>query len=281
MTPTHASRTALATSLMRALHSRTAPAPLIDDKWGDHLVPEAMRHAMPETALRANAAYADVIVRARYAEDALAAALLVGTDQYVIIGAGFDSFAHRRPADAHALSIYEVDHPATQGLKRQRLQACGVAESSTLHYVAADLSQEDLGAALARSSFQPGRPTFFSWLGVTMYLSREANLAALRAIAACAAPGSELVFTYVDDAVFEPGHAANEAFGALRQHVASVGEALLSGFDPATLSAQLWEAGFQQLEDLNGDEMVARYDASGVNGLQSNSAAHIARARVI
>ena len=280
MTPPNASRTALATSLMRAMHSRTAPAPLIDDSWGDHLVPETMRQAMPEPALRANAAYADVIVRTRYTEDALAAALARGVDQYVIIGAGFDSFAHRRPAAARALTVYEVDHPATLGLKRQRLQACGVTESSDLHYVAADLSREDLSAALAHSPFQPGRPTFFAWLGVTMYLSREANLAALRAIAASAAPGSELVLTYVDEAVFARGHAATDAFTELRQRVASVGEAFLSGFTPAGLSAQLEGIGFQLMEDLNGDEMVARYDADGINGLQSNNAAHIARARV-
>jgi methyltransferase (TIGR00027 family) len=280
MIPILASRTALAASLMRALHSRTAPSHLIDDEWGDRLVPEAMRQAIPEAALRANAAYADVILRTRYAEDALAAALARGIDQYVLLGAGFDSFAHRRPADARALLIYEIDHPATQGLKRQRLQACGVAESSELHYVATDLSQEDLGAALARSPFQSDRPAFFSWLGVTMYLSREANLAALRSIAACAAPGSELVFSYVDELLFKPGHSPTAEFSALRQKVASQGEAFLSGFDPANLSAQLWDAGFELLEDLNGDEMVARYDARGVNDLRSNSAAHIAHARV-
>ncbi|GAB4558326.1 MAG: class I SAM-dependent methyltransferase [Rhizobacter sp.] len=280
MTSFDASRTALATSLMRAVHSRTAPARLIDDVWGDRLVPEAVRQAMPELALRANAAYADVIVRTRYTEDALAAALARGVDQYVIIGAGLDSFAHRRPANARALTVYEVDHPATLGLKRQRLQACGVAESTELHYVAADLSREDLGAALAHSPFQPGRPTFFSWLGVTMYLSREANLAALRAITACAAPGSELVFTYVDEAVFSSGHAATGAFTELRQRVASVGEAFLSGFNPAGLRAQLQSSGIQLLEDLNGNEMVARYDADGINGLESNSAAHLVHARM-
>ncbi|MGY4830350.1 class I SAM-dependent methyltransferase [Sphaerotilaceae bacterium SBD11-9] len=279
MSPTLASRTALATSLMRALHSRTAPAPLIDDVWGDRLVPDPVRQALPEAALRANAAYADVILRTRYAEDALAAAVSRGVDQYVIVGAGFDSFAHRRPAPARTLNVYEVDHPATLDLKRRCLQAGGVAESGRLQFVAADLACEDLGAALARSSFQPGRPGFFSWLGVTMYLTHEANLAALRAIATCAAPGSELVFSYVDEAVFEPGHASAE-FTALRHTVASMGEAFLSGFDPARLSGQLRDAGFELLEDLNGEEMVARYDSGGVNGLRSNRAAHLAHARV-
>ncbi|MBS0508793.1 MAG: class I SAM-dependent methyltransferase, partial [Proteobacteria bacterium] len=162
MNPSNASRTALAASLMRAVHSRTDPVPLLDDVWGDRLVPESVRAAArqavldrmdpdaranalasPESvldrALRTNAAYADVIIRARYTEDALQAAVARGIDQYVIIGAGFDSFACRRPAYATKLRIFEVDHPATQTLKRQRLMECGVPESDLLHLIAADL----------------------------------------------------------------------------------------------------------------------------------------------
>ena len=221
MNPSTASRTALATSLIRAVHSRADPAPLLDDTWGDRFVPESVRAAFRQPALdrmepdartkaltlpelvldrvlRANAAYADVIIRARYTEDALKLAVTRGICQYVIIGAGFDSFAYRRPPYASQLEIFEIDHPATQGLKRQRLIECGVPDSNSLHFIPADLSVEQLGEALARSNFQPTQPTFFSWLGVTMYLTREANLDALRAIASCAPAGSELVFTYVE-----------------------------------------------------------------------------------
>lgn len=280
--PNLASRTALATSLMRAVHSRTAIAPLIDDNWGDRLVPEGVHApgAARDAALRANAAYADVILRTRYAEDALQSALARGMGQYVMVGAGFDSYACRRPESAQSLNVYEIDHPSTQGLKRQRLQACGVAESGTHHFIAADLALEDVGTALARSPFQPAQPSFFSWLGVTMYLTREANLGSLRAMAACSAAGSELVFTYVDEVVFDVAYEATGAFRELRQNVAATGEAFLSGFNPATMKAQLRETGFELLEDLNGDEMVARYDCAGVNGLRSNAAAHIVHARV-
>jgi methyltransferase (TIGR00027 family) len=302
MNASDASRTALATSLMRALHSRADPSPLLDDPWGDRLVPSSIRAAFrqaaldrvdsnartpalasPETvldrALRASAAYADVIVRARYTEDALQEAVARGIDQYVIIGAGFDSFACRRPAYADRLNVFEVDHPATQTLKRQRLDACGVALEA-VYFVSADLSTEDLQAALARSSYQQTRATFFSWLGVTMYLTREANRAALRAIASCATDGSELVFTYIDEAVFGAAYADNEAFSKLKTAVSASGEAFLSGFDPRTIGEELQEAGLELLEDLNGDQMVARYDPDGVNGLQSNSLAHIAHVRV-
>jgi methyltransferase (TIGR00027 family) len=276
-----ASRTALATSLMRSLHTRTARLPLIDDDWGDRLVPEAVR-ASPlahDDLLRANAAYADVILRTRYNEDALKVALATGICQYLLIGAGFDSQVCRpRPGK---LQVYELDHPATQALKRQRLRECRISEPAEHHhFIAADLGEEALADALARSTFQSTEKSFCSWLGVTMYLPREANLACLRSIAACTAPGSELVFTYVDEAVFGSGYAATPAFTRLRERVAARGEPFVSGFDPATLKALLSGCGLELLEDLNGDEMVARFDPEGLNGLQSNPAAHIVHARV-
>ena len=230
--------------------------------------------------LRANAAYADVIIRARYAEDALEAAVERGVTQYVIIGAGFDSFAYRRPIWAGGLTIYEIDHPATQGMKRQRLAECGVDASGLVEFIAADLSLEALDSALARSSFQPDQLTFFSWLGVTMYLTREANLSAFAAIAASAPAGSELVFNYVDQQALDPGTVVGEAFSRLKSEVSSAGEAFLSGFDPAVVGEQLRTAGLLLLEDLNGAQAVARYDASGLNGLRSAAFAHIAHARV-
>jgi methyltransferase (TIGR00027 family) len=299
VTPSQASRTALATSLMRALHSRGDPAPLLDDPWGDRLVPATVRAAFAEramaqrnaaggagvspddaldAALRANAAYADVVLRSRYTEDALQAAVTRGVAQYVIVGAGFDSFVCRRPAWAHALNVYEVDHPDTQRLKRQQLQACGVAGSASMHFIEADLSVEDLGSALARSTFDATQPAFFSWLGVTVYLTREANLAALRSIAACTSAQSELVFTYIDEAALAPGHAGAEDFRKLRGEVQAAGEAFLSGFDPATLKALLLDTGLLLKEDLDGHQGIARYDPAGINGLRSAGAAHMAHA---
>lgn len=303
MNPLGASRTALATSLMRALHSRHDPAPLLDDNWGDRLVPDTARAAlcqrvldgMPPTArvkaaadpeallgqsLRANAAYAGVILRTRYTEDALEAAVNQGVTQYVIIGAGFDSFAYRRPNWAAKLAIFEVDHPATQAVKRQRLAECGIDSPASVEFVATDLSTENLGAALARSSFQPAQPTFFSWLGVTIYLTQEANLTALRAIALCAPAGSELVFTYVDQKVLDPDAVVTEAFHKQKAAVSSAGEPFLSGFDPHMLGEQLRAEGLLLLEDLNGIQAVAKYDASGVNGLRTAGTWHIAHARV-
>lgn len=303
LNPHEASRTALVASLMRALHSRHDPAPLIDDDWGDRLVPDAVRTALcqramaklpqaaqisaaanPATvlsqALRSNAAYADVITRTRYTEDALAAAVGRGVTQYVIIGAGFDSFAYRKPGWAAGLKVCEIDHPATQKLKMERLMACGVDASTSVEFISADLSAEALGSALQRSSFQPGKPTFFAWLGVSMYLTQAANVSALRAIATCAPAGSELVFNYVDQKVLHPDAATAEAFRKLKADASSAGEALLSGFDPETLGAQLQGAGLLLLEDLNGNQMLDKFDGAGSNGLVPAPDAHIVHAKV-
>ena len=278
-----ASRTALATSLMRAAHTRLDPHPLIDDPWGDRLVPESVRRVVTsageslDESLRRNASYANVIMRTRFAEDALQTAVAKGVSQYVLIGAGFDSFSLRRPTYAANLQIFEIDFPATQGLKIERIDACGIVLPDAVHFIAADLSQESVAAALARSTFDTKRLTFFSWLGVTMYLTREANLATLRSIASCSPTASEVVFTYFDERVFQ---AQSESFRALEQRVAAIGEPFLSGFAPAELAADLAPCGLDLVEDVSGSEAVARYDPSGEHGLGPSRFSHMALARV-
>jgi methyltransferase (TIGR00027 family) len=278
-----ASRTALATSLMRAAHTRLDRHPLIDDPWGDRLVPESVKRAMAspnevlDESLTRSQSYANVIMRTRYAEDALRAAVSQGVSQYVLIGAGFDSFALRRPAYSANLQIFEIDFPATQRLKIERIDACGIALPDAVHFIAADLSQESVAAALTRSQFETQRLTFFSWLGVTMYLTREANLATLRSIASCSPAGSEVVFTYLDERVFQ---ARSETFRALEQRVAAIGEPFRSGFNPAELAANLAACGLDLVEDLSGSEAAARYDRRGEHSLGQSMFSHMALARV-
>jgi len=296
------SRTALTVSLMRALHSRRDPSPLLDDTWGDRLVPDSERERFCQrilarmgeedraAALRApglildnfllvNVAYPGVVIRSRYTEDALREAVNRGILQYVLIGAGFDSFALRRPAFSEDLEIFEIDHPATQAFKVQRIRDCGISLPASVHFVSADLANEDLEAALVRSSFRREQPAFFSWLGATVYLTREANLAALRAVANVGAPASELVFTYVDQIEFVPG--GPRSLGEVNvKAVAMLGEPYLSGFDPREISNDLRHAGLELIEDLDGRKMSERYGRTGVNALQPPVSLHIARARV-
>jgi methyltransferase (TIGR00027 family) len=301
MKPGTASKTALATSLMRAHHTRTDPVRIIDDPWGDRLVPEAAREAMRQRArsaaathehkacdigrdalleawLRRSPAYATVVTRSRYAEDALHAAVTRGCTQYVLVGAGFDSYALRTPPQAAHVTIYEIDHPATQSLKRERLSACGISVPDSVHFLAADLSTVSLRSVLERSSFDSKEPAFLSWLGVTMYLTREANLELLRSVSSSATAGSELVFTYVDQIAFETNAINNSAIG---ESVASVGEPFLSGFYPKTLAQDLRLVGFALLEDVDDSQLVQRYDPRGLNQLKPVPVSRIARARVI
>jgi methyltransferase (TIGR00027 family) len=296
------SRTALATSLMRALHARRDPSPLLDDPWGDRLVPQSERDRIGQgilarmdadaraAALRApdsildgflltNVAYPGVIIRSRYAEDALKQATVRGIRQYVLIGAGFDSFALRRPAFAESLEIFEIDHPATQTFKIERIGDCGIALPPSVHFVSADLANEDLVAALARCSFRSDEPAFFSWLGVTVYLTREANLATLRAVAKLGAPGSELVFTYLDQNEFA-ADGSRSLGSANAKAVAMMGEPYLSGFDPKEIANDLMQVGLELIEDLDGRRMSERYRRTGANALQPPVSLHIARARV-
>ena len=179
--------------------------------------------------LRAHPAYGAVILRTHYAEDALADAVTRGVSQYVLVGSGMDSFALRRPSFARDLEIFEVDHPATQRFKTGRLKACGIPVPRGVHLVPADLSQTGIDAALEGSPFRPDIPSFFSWLGVTIYLTRTANLDTLGAIAACAASGSELVFDYVDQSRLET-EPRDDRTGRARAQVAAMGEPWVSGF---------------------------------------------------
>jgi methyltransferase (TIGR00027 family) len=289
-----ASRTALGISLVRATHARIDPDPVFADDWGDRLVPEWARDEFRQMVLarmspaerdRAMAApatmlddffarqdmYGNAIMRARWSEDALADAVAEGVRQYVIVGAGFDSFALRRPAFARGVEIFEIDHPATQSLKLDQLRAAGVADPPGVHFIAADLAHESIGAALARSPFDQRARVFFSWLGVTSYLTREANIASL------------IAFSYLDQAIFAARVPADvpesETLRHLATMVAHFGEPWVSGFDPALLASELAELGLNLIEDLNGPDLAERYGRVGARSLPTAAVSHFALAR--
>lgn len=293
------SRTAIMTSLIRALHSRSDPLRILDDPWGYRLMPkeviqalyeralstgvhvarDASREAVVDSLVRASSGYASVVTRARYTEDALHAATARGVRQYVLIGAGFDSYALRHANEQRALRIFELDHPATQSFKRGRMRALSITSPPNVQFIATDLSKETLLDALGRSVFDPAAPAFFSWLGVTMYLSREVNLATLAAIADGAAPGSEVVFDYFEQSLFDTNASPrSQEFAAMRARVAEMGEAFVSGFDSETLSDVLAGVGLTLEEDLSIPDLVARYDPQGVNNFRPGSRARVARA---
>ena len=159
--------------------------------------------------MQSNGAPAIVFSRARYTEDILEAAVRQQeVEQYVILGAGLDTFALRRPDLVARLQVFEVDHPGTQAHKRRRLREAGREHPAQLHFVAVDFSRDNLAKALKSSAYDPQASSFFSWLGATYYLTRDAAWATLRAIAQVAPPGSTVVFDYLDSEAFVPERAA-------------------------------------------------------------------------
>lgn len=289
-------------SMMRARHSRLDRAPLIDDDWGYRLVTDTDRDLLLKVGLsflppearervealgspdamltflaRANPSYGTIIIRTRYTEDALAAAITRGIRQIVIIGAGMDSLALRRPGFPADVEVFEIDHPATQEFKLKRMSGAGVSASSGVHYIPADLNLTGVDAALDRSGFDSRRPAFFSWLGVTAYLTREANLKTFGSIASCGATGSDVVFNYLDQRIFD---SPDEEATRVRAVFGSIGEPWVSGFHPSELAGDLSIVRLELLEDLGPEDLRERYCADREDGLAPSFGEHIARAQV-
>lgn len=192
---------------------------------------------------------AQVLARSHHAEHRLQVAATGGLRQYVIVGAGLDSFHWRRPAWAKKLAVFEVDHPSTQAMKRARCAASALI--SEPHWVAADFERESVADALRRSAFEPAQPAFFAWLGVTHYLRPAATRATLAALAEVAAPGSELVFDY-SLPPRQIGFSDWPLAAGLGLLTAALGEPLVGGIKPETLAQWAAETGWNVVEDLAG-----------------------------
>jgi methyltransferase (TIGR00027 family) len=217
--------------------------------------------------------------RSRFAEDELSAAIARGAAQYVVLGAGLDTYAYRNRAPASDLRVFEVDHPATQAWKQTRLAEAGIAIPSSLRFVPVDFEKETLASALEDAGFDRTRITFFSWLGVTPYLTAEATMTTLVFIASLPA-GSGVVFDYaVERSSLSP--LEQMALDALASRVARAGEPFQLFLEPQALGAMLRAAGFHHLEDLGPLEIDARYFGHRTDGLRVGSGlAHLMSARV-
>ena len=206
-------------------------------------------------------------VRSRFAEDELATSVGSGILQYVVLGAGLDTFACRNPHTG--LRVFEVDHPATQQWKREQLHAAGIAIPSHAVFIPIDFERETLGDALERSGFRMDHPAFFSWLGVVPYLSERAFADTLSFIAAMPKP-SGVVFDY---GVARTALSWRERFvlDALAARVAAAGEPFRLFFEPEQLAAQLRHIGFNHIEDLGSAEINRRYFSRRADGLELKS----------
>jgi methyltransferase (TIGR00027 family) len=207
-----------------------------------------------------------MVARSRFAEDELARAISCGAAQYVILGAGLDTFAYRNPYPESQLRVFEVDFPATQDWKRDRLAAAGISIPPSLTFAPIDFEKQTLADGLAAAGFDPAKITFFSWLGVIMYLTRDAAMSTLKFIAGTP-PGGAVVFDY-SVARESLNFFQRLALDRLMRRVEAAGEPFRLFFNPSDLAAELHALGFSNLEDLGVPEINARYFANRSDGLR-------------
>jgi methyltransferase (TIGR00027 family) len=198
-----------------------------------------------------------MVVRSRLAEDDLAAAVARGACQYVILGAGLDTFAYRNPYDVNLLRVFEVDHPATQRWKRERLAAGKIQIPASVTFAPVDFEKQSLSDGLATAGFDARKITFFSWLGVTPYLTRAALNGTLEFIARMPA-GSGVVFDYALPRA-SMSWFGRLAFDAMARRVAKAGEPFQLFFEPTYLGNELRRFGFIKIEDWDRDKLNERY----------------------
>ncbi len=261
------SRTAQRVAIRRAAHQLLDEPTVLHDPLALQIIgseaAEALRSNPKEHHAFSRAFRAFMAARSRYAEDELACAFAQGVRQYVVLGAGLDTFAYRNPHPG--LRVFEVDHSATQAWKREQLQAANIAIPESLTFVTIDFDRQTLADGLGHPGFNASAPAFFSWLGVTPYLSREACMRTLSFIAKMPA-GSGVVFDFVvDRRLLNPGQ--RMALDALSKRVAHYGEPFQLFFDPAKLQDELKSLGFHRTDFLQGRELNARYFKDRTDGL--------------
>jgi methyltransferase (TIGR00027 family) len=259
------SKTALGVAIRRAAHQLADRPPVLDDPIALRMVgekfPDKMARAMHAVGRDSRAFMA---VRSRYVEDQLAEFVARGGGQYVLLGAGLDTFAYRNPH--RELRVFEVDLPATQKMKRRMLTAAKIAVPAGLTFVPLDLEHHTLAEDLAGSGFDRSRPAFFGWMGVVPYLSLAAFRASIETIAALPA-SSGVGFDYAVDPVTLSA-VGRVAFDRLSARVAAAGEPFQLFFAPQSMEAELKRAGFQRMEQLDSEQLNERYFHERADGLK-------------
>ena len=215
-----------------------------------------------------------IAARTRFAEDALAAAVERGVRQLVVLGAGLDTFAYRSPFGAR-LRVFEVDHPATQEWKRDRLAQAAIALPEWLTFAPIDFERQTLAAGLDAANFDCARSAFFTCLGVVPYLTEEAVWSNLGFIAGLPG-GAHVVFDYSDPPA-TLGPEARAAHDERAARVAALGEPFRTYFEPETLHARLADLGICEIEDLGPPQIAARY-LPGSGAARADRGGHIIHA---
>lgn len=278
MKPNEPSRTALIPARQRAAHQLLDHGAILYDPFAMKILREDEKDVLQFANQHPLASIGRLLTtaRSRIAEDALSKAVERGIRQIVILGAGLDTFALRNPHGARLIRIYEVDHPATQTWKCQRLAEAQITLPAWLSFVPVDFESDDLGEKLITAGFQHDSPAFFMWLGVVPYLTQDAIGRALDYMSSI--ENSEVVFDYV-----EPPEASSEEVRQVEtermEQLRKIDERWVSRFEPAGIAAILRSRGFCRIEDINFQEIKSRFGRA-VQGLAPGEAGlHVVHAK--
>ncbi len=260
-----ASRTALRVAIRRAAHQAIDRPRVLEDPIAARLIGSGYERDM-ERAMHyvARDFRLYMSVRSRYAEDRLALQAAGGVGQYVILGAGLDTFAYRNPFPS--LRVFEVDFPATQEWKHGLLAEAGIAVPENVTYIPLDLEHKSLAESLVEAGFSRAEPAFFSWLGVVPYLTLDAFRATIQTIGGLPS-GTAVSF----DFAFPPETLSakrRQVFDRLSKRVAAAGEPLQLFFSPKALEDEVRAAGFSRIEQLDTDRMNDAYFKDRADGLK-------------
>lgn len=274
--------TAERVAIRRAVHQLVDRPLVFEDPYALTIVGPAREQEIRNDPYRAGggalgrALRAHLVIRSRVAEEQLASAVDDGVRQYVVLGAGLDTFICRNPY--RDLRVFEVDFPATQAWKRQLLEDTGLPVPDTAAFVPCEFTRQSVVDALDQAGFDRRRPAFFSWLGVTMYLEPATTLRTIEALAPLAGGGGGLVFDYgvPPESV---GVLQRIGFKVLAGRLARVGEPFIGFFEPLELVAAVKRAGFSRVDDLSPSDLTSRFLSDRTDGLRLSGLGHILCAR--
>jgi methyltransferase (TIGR00027 family) len=262
--------TALRVALWRAMHVQIDPPPhVLEDEVGLRLVaPDENWRQRPDMDPQFTRSFrASIVARSRFIEDLVAEQAARGVRQYVILGAGLDTFAQRRPEIASRLRVFEVDRAGPQAWKRQRLIDLAFGIPEWLRFVSVDFEAgESWRDKLAAAGFDANQPAVVASTGVSMYLTRDANMATLRQIAALA-PGTTLAMTFILPVELAP-QKEQAGIKESAKGARAGGTPFISFFTPSEILAMAREAGFSRIQHVSADDLAQRYFANRADGLR-------------
>lgn len=269
-----ASKTAEMVAAVRAAYHYGPEATLFDDPFAVRMVGLAYRLKCSVPFLRQRymrqgmfknlKSSLSVLSRARYCEDQLAKSIADGVSQYVLLGAGFDTFALRADERFAGLTVFEVDTPDSQAVKRQKVNSCGCTIAVDHRFVPVDFTCEQVEAKLLEAGFDPEQKSFFSWQGVLIYLDKDTIKRSLQGLATISAKGSLLIADFMDARLFDEGFLQTipdiaADLKRLMAYTAARGEPIISGFLPEEFAAIVATVGWEMTHTIPSKDHAAPY----------------------